>query len=239
MSIDRLAPGNYTLQWLVDVRSVSGMNPLRVAQVVAYSLSPRFGELVGNPPQPTDAEAVVNRTTDDVLTGVVRLRVTRAVENVRDMDAAIIAALRANGYPNATGHVSASSVAPVAALPIVAPLALLGGAAALLVRQSDSGRDALASRFGRVIQTAEPRIDNTIRPLMSSSPVGAVLAVGSNRVSADPARNGSIGVAAARDGANAVGEALTLSPGAIAAIVAGSAAVCAIVGFVLYKKVVG
>jgi len=230
-----VAPGPYTIRWMVDTRNGQGLQPLRVAQLASYSLQPRIGTLSGNAVQPTDAEVIVNRLANDVLTGVVRLQVTSATTR-EAIGERILDALRTGGVPDAAAHLGATEWGPGAAF-FSPALALVGAPIAALASVSgESGRQAFRGRFGSVVIELTPRVDNEARPSSSSSAVGAVANLASRRVSADPAREGTIGGTALSDAADAARRATELSPVTIALLVTGGAVVVALVGLAVYRE---
>ena len=223
---------------MVDTRNVGGLQPLRIAQVVAYSLQPRFGTLAGNAVQPTDAEFIVNRLTNDTITGVVRLNVT-SPQRKSEIEARILSELRANGVPDAAKHLGTTEWGPNAALfapALTLAFAPIVGAYAL---SGESGRQAARERFGNVIIDVKPSIDNALRPASASGPIGALTNQLSNRVSADPSRNGNIGSSSLSEAGERIRETLTVPPWVIALSVGIGIVAVATVGFVAYKKVVG
>lgn len=228
-----IQPGQYTIRWIADSRVAPSLQPLRVAQIAAFALQPRYGTLQGNAPQPTDAEVIRHRVGDDAITGVVRVSLPNAT-TTDVLGDAILAALRSNGVPDATAHTSIPVVPQLVPFaPILAPLAGLG---ALAARISPTVRESYSRRVGSVIVEITPGIDNTARPLAASNPVSGVLAAASTRESADPARAGNIGASAATDAARAAAAASQLSTGTIVAIVAGATVLTALaVAFVVHK----
>ena len=226
---------------MVDTRNGQGLQPLRIAQVAAYSLQPRIGQLSGNAVQPTDAEVIVNRLTNDVLTGVVRLQVTSPTTR-EAIGERILQSLRESGVPDAAPHLNAAEVAPagVPALVLGPALAVVGAPlAALAAATGERGRQAVRARFGTVVTSLNPRVDNEARPASSSTAVGAVTGVLSTRISADPSREGTLGGTALSEAANTLREATSLSPLTIALLATGGAVIVALVGLAVYREFKG
>jgi hypothetical protein len=238
MSSDAINPGSYTIQWMVDTRRASGLQPLRIAQLAAYSLQPRIGTLVGSAVQPSDAEFIINRLTNDNLSGVVRLQVNAATTKTA-IGEAILNALRGGGVPDAAPHLGATEWGPASALasPFLAAFALPVGA--LAAATGESGRQAFRNRFGSVVVRVHPQVDNAVRPASSTSPVGALAGQLSNRVSTDPARNGNVGASSLTEAADAIRQASSLSPTTIAVLATAGAVVFGVLVFAVYQRVSG
>ena len=226
-----VAPGPYTIRWMVDTRNGQGLQPLRVAQLAAYSLQPRLGQLSGNAVQPTDAEVIVNRLTNDVVTGVVRLQVTSATTQ-EAIGERILEALRTGGVPDAAPHLGAAEWGPVSAF-FSPALALVGSI------PGERGRQFVRSRFGGVVIELNSRVDNEARPASSSTAAGAMTGAFSTRISADPARTGTLGATALREAADSIRDAASLSPLTIALLATGGAVVVALVGLAVYREFKG
>jgi hypothetical protein len=198
--------------------------------------------LSGNAVQPTDAEVIVNRLTNDVVTGVVRLQVTSATTR-EAIGERILEALRTGGVPDAAPHLGATEWGPASAF--FSPAIAIVGAplAALAAATGETGRQAVRSRFGSVVIDLNPRVDNEVRPASSSSAVGALTGAVSNRISADPARQGTLGGTALSEAANSIRDAArdatSLSPLTIALLATGGAVVVALVGLAIYREFKG
>ena len=234
-----LRPGSYTIRYMLDIPQVepTGLTTLRAAQIAAYAAQPRFGTLVGNAVQPSDAEFILNRIADDNITGVIRLQTQRDITK-EDLGNAIVAAFRAQGHPQVAAHLSASEYTPASA--IFTPLVAVA-AAPLALASSVAGnqRMALRDRFGTVIVGAEPRIRNDARPPSGSTIAGSALAAASRRISADPARSGTIGASAAAEAARAASEAFAIPTWLIVALSAAGVAVAGVVVYAGYRRISG
>ena len=229
-------PGSYTFKWMVDTRNVDGLRPLRIAQVAAYSLQPRFGSLTGNAVQPTDAEFIKNRLTNDVITGVIRLTIT-SPQSKNAMERRILEELRANGVPDAAKHLGTTEWGASAVLASPAVAIFYGAFAGAGALAGESRRQSIRNRWGNVIIEAKPTVDNAERPSTGSSPLGTLGNSLSNRVSADPARNGNIGASAASEIAARAAEGLSPPTWLIVTLIGAGALALAAVGFYAYKQV--
>ena len=234
-----LRPGNYTIKWMLDIPNVegSGLTTLRAAQIAAYAAQPRFGTLVGDPVQPRDAEFIINRIADDNITGVIRLQTQRDITK-EDLGNAIVAAFRAQGQLQVAAHLAASEYTPASALfsPLVAVAAAPIALASSVVGNQ---RMALRDRFGTVIVSAEPRIQNDARPAAGSTVAGAAMAAASRRISDDPNRTGTIGASAAAEAARAAGDVFAIPTWLIVALSAAGVAVAGVVVYAGYRRISG
>ncbi len=229
-------PGSYTFKWMVDTRNVDGLRPLRIAQVAAYSLQPRFGSLTGNAVQPTDVEFIKNRLTNDVITGVIRLTIT-SPQSKNAIEERILTELRTNGVPDAAKHLGSTDWGANAALFAPAIAVGLAPIVGLYSLSGERGRQAARDRFGNVIIEAKPSIDNAVRPASASGPLGAITNQLSNRVSVDPARNGVIGASSVAEIADRASEALSPPTWLIVTLIGAGTLALAAVGFYAYKQV--
>lgn len=231
-------PGSYTFKWMVDTRNVDGLRPLRIAQVAAYALQPRFGNLTGNAVQPTDAEFIKNRITNDNLTGVIRLTLT-SPQSKNAMETRILEELRANGVPDAAKHLGSTEWGATAVAVSPAVALLYAGYAGVAALGGENRRQAVRNRYGNVIIEAKTTVDNNERPSSGSSPLGTLSNSLSTRVSADPSRNGNIGASAVSEIAERASEALSPPTWLIVTLIAVGTVAVAGVGFFAYKQVKG
>lgn len=236
MSDTTYSPGAYTFKWMVDTRNVSGLQPLRIAQVAAYAVQPRHGQLAGNAVQPTDAEFIKNRLTNDTITGVIRLQLT-SPQSKSSIEQTILTALRANGVPDAAKHLGGSEWGPGAAVAAPALALFTWPVAGIAALSGESGRQSVRNRIGDVIIDVKPRVDNAERPSIASGPLGLIANQASTRISADPSREGTVGAASVAEAAQRASDALTPPPWLIAVLVSVGAIAVAAVGFVVYKQV--
>ena len=229
-------PGSYTFRYMVDTRNVDGLRPLRIAQVAAYSLQPRFGTLTGNAVQPTDAEFIKNRLTNDNITGVIRLTLT-SPQSKNAIEERILTELRANGVPDAAKHLGSTEwgSSAVLASPVVA-LFYAGYAGAGAVA-GEGRRQAIRNRWGNVIVDVKPTVDNNVRPATGSGPIGTLANSLATRVSADPARNGNVGASVASEIAERAAEGLSPPTWLIVTLIGAGTLALAAVGFYAYKQV--
>ena len=228
-------PGSYTFKWMVDTTNVEGLRPLRIAQIAAYALQPRFGNLAGNAVQPTDAEFIKNRMTNDNLTGVIRLFLT-SPQSKNAMEERILTELRANGVPDAAKHLGSTEWG--AAVVLGSPITALGygiwsGVQSL---RGEQARQNYRNRNGNVIIDVKTTIDNEARPASGSGAAGTFVSGLATRVSADPARNGNIAASAAAEIAERAAEGLSPPWWLIGTLIGVGSLVLAGFGFYLYKQ---